>query len=229
MQTQLQLGRLLGGLAVGAGLMFWLDPRSGSRRRALVVDKAIHAQHRGSEGARVLARDVAHRTRGLAARLRSLALSDEADDDVVVARVRSRLGQVCSHPSAIEVSDANGAVTLRGPILRRELERVVRAVKRVRGVGSVTSELEPYDEPGNVPGLQGGALRRGSRFELLQEHWSPTARLLSVVGGSGLLGLGLRRGGVVGSVLGGVGALFAARGATNLELRRLSGLPSRAP
>jgi hypothetical protein len=44
---------------------------------------------------------------------------------------------------------------LRGPILAREVDRVVEAVEGVRGVRSVTNALEVYEAAGSVPSLQG--------------------------------------------------------------------------
>ena len=37
---------LLGGLGLGAALMYVLDPERGKRRRALVRDKAVRAAHK---------------------------------------------------------------------------------------------------------------------------------------------------------------------------------------
>jgi hypothetical protein len=64
----------------------------------------------------------------------------------------------------------------------------------------------------------------GPRFELLQEHWSPAARLLAGAAG-GIVAIGaLRRpgSGSGGLALAGVGLL--ARAATNVPAKRLVGL-----
>ena len=55
-----------------------------------------------------------------------------AGDDVLVERVRAQLGRLVSHPHAIDVEAVNGRVTLRGPILQAEVNRLLRASGRVR-------------------------------------------------------------------------------------------------
>ena len=40
---------LIRGVALGAGLMYFLDPIAGRRRRAMVRDKAVHALYQGEE------------------------------------------------------------------------------------------------------------------------------------------------------------------------------------
>jgi hypothetical protein len=57
-----------GALGLGAGLLYLFDPNRGRRRRALIRDQITHAAHKASDGARVTARDLGHRTRGLWAR-----------------------------------------------------------------------------------------------------------------------------------------------------------------
>jgi CBS domain-containing protein len=63
-------------------------------------------------------------------------------------------------------------------------------VSRVAGVSHVENRLDVHEEPGDVPGLQGGPSRRprGDAFALLQSNWSPTARLVT---GAGLAAMGL--------------------------------------
>ena len=88
-----------------------------------------------------------------------------------------------SHPHAIEVAADGGHIALIGPILSYEVRPLLKAVRRVAGVRAVSDQLTVYNEPGNVSALQGGEPRSGERFELLQENWSPAARVL--VGGVG--------------------------------------------
>ena len=106
-----------GGAALGAALVYFLDPVSGRRRRARVREKAVRAEHEAAYGADKKRRDLSNRARGLFAELFSALQPDRADDDIIVARVRARLGQVCSHPHAIETSSSNGSVRLVGNVL----------------------------------------------------------------------------------------------------------------
>lgn len=214
----------IGGLGLGAGWMYLADPRSGRWRRAHAQDKAVHVAHEASGAAQVIARDMAHRTRGLGYKLRSRLHHEPVDDATLAERVRAALGRVCSHPHAVRVRCNQGRVLLEGVILASEHKRLLARVRRVPGVTSVEDQLDVHEHAGNHPDLQGGERRVGSRPVFLKRHWSPSARFLAVLGGAGLVTLGLSRRSVVGAVLAGSGVVLGLRGLTNLELRRLTGL-----
>jgi hypothetical protein len=153
---------VLTGLGLGAGLMYFLDPDRGGRRRALVRDKLARARRVGGDAVGAASRDFAHRATGAAARLRGLLNRESiVDDGVLVERVRATLGRVVSHPHAIRAEAAGGIVTLRGPVLRAEVRPLLKAVQDVPGVRQVVSELEEHEQPGNIPALQGGSERPG--------------------------------------------------------------------
>ena len=218
----------LGGAAVGVALMYFLDPNSGRRRRARTRDKVVHAARVVNEGAKVTARDTMHRAQGAWAEARRLFSPEESiGDDALIGRVRAELGRVVSHPHAIEVAASGGHVTLIGPILSYEVRPLLKAVRRVPGVRAVSDQLTVYHEPGNVSALQGGEPRSGERFELLQENWSPAARML--VGGVGatlMLAATQARGGLY-ALLGVAGAALTARAASNRDLASLLGFGRR--
>jgi hypothetical protein len=66
------------GLCLGAGLMYYLDPDRGRRRRALVRDKAVHLQHETGHAVNRKARHIGNRARGLVAEARgALGLRSE--------------------------------------------------------------------------------------------------------------------------------------------------------
>lgn len=218
-------GAVLTGLGLGVGLMYFLDPERGRRRRALVRDRFTHAAHVGGDAVGATGRDVAHRTSGAGARLRRLVNRDSrADDRVLAERVRAQLGRLVSHPHAIRVDALDGIVTLRGPILEAEVSRLLSAVERIRGVRSVTSELEAHKQAGSVPALQGGSTPPGLQADIMQREWSPTTRLLAGTTGMALTGYGASRRDIPGAVLAAAGVGLAARAATNAELRRLTGI-----
>lgn len=209
---------LLISAAIGATAMYFLDPQDGRRRRARTRDKAQHVARRLNEAYDVTLRDAQHRMQGLQATGRRLLRRDnKVSDEKLVGRVRAVLGRYVSHPHAIEVSARDGYVTLSGPILEAELYPLLRAAKHVPGVRGVENRLEPHKEPGNVPALQGGVPRRGQRFELLQDNWSPTARV--AVGALGMVLL-MRRG-LLGRL---AGSALLARAVTNLDFAALLGL-----
>ena len=177
------------GVGIGTGLMFLLDPGQGKRRRALLRDKCYWAARKTGEGVGVTARDLRNRTYGLVSGVQSRFSSEPVDDSVLVDRVRSKLGRIVSHPRAIDVSVQNGRATLSGPILTAEVPQLLACVNRISGVNQVVNQLETHEEPGNHPKLQGGRERTGERFELFQNNWSPSARLLAGlgIGAAGLL------------------------------------------
>ncbi len=150
---------LVTGVGLGAGLMFLLDPQQGTRRRALLRDKLSRVLNKTGDTIGGVSRDVANRARGLAAVARSSMTSAEASDDVIAARVRSKLGRVVSHPGSIAVAVREGTVTLTGPVLESEVDRVINRVESVRGVRQVENHLIVHETAEGVPGLQGFASR----------------------------------------------------------------------
>lgn len=180
-------------IALGAGAMFLLDPDNGRRRRALLRDKALHAARVGLESAGRAKRDLSNRAHGARVRLRNKVHPEEhVPDEILAERVRAKMGVFVSHPHAITVEARNGIVTLRGPILRREAQALIRRVRHVPGVHEIIDQLERHQATENVSALQGGVARR-RRPEFLQENWAPGARLLAGTAGLGLLTLGLSR------------------------------------
>lgn len=143
---------------------------------------------------------------------------------MLVARVRSKVGRAVTHPSSIEVTATQGRVTLHGPILAREVERLMEMVQSVRGVQAVDNQLDMHQQADNIPGLQGESRpRRGDVPELLQVNWTPALRVLVGTAGGALAVSGLTQRGPLGMAAGLVGAGLLARAATNLELKRLLG------
>jgi len=132
---------LLGGLGLGALLMYVFDPQRGARRRALARDKAVRVYTRTSDALASHARDWRNRGRGVAAKTRSLLQHDPASDEVVVERVRSRLGRTGA-PGALDLSARNGVVTVSGAVSPSEADAVLAAVRSTSGVADVDDRLE---------------------------------------------------------------------------------------
>jgi len=190
------LARALAVAAAGAGLMYLLDPDGGRRRRARVRDRLVSAAHRTSHAVDSTSRDVGNRARGVVAELRGRLASGPVDDEMLRERVRARIGTVVGHASAIDVGVADGAVTLRGPVLADEVDRLVRRVRGVRGVREAINQLDVHDEPEGIAGLEGRPrpARRGEVRELLlQSRWSPGAPLVAALVGAAMALLGARR------------------------------------
>lgn len=215
----------LGGLGLGAGLMYLLDPRQGARRRSLAQDKASHAWHAQRDVMDKGIRDLGNRAGGLLARMRAAVFDRKVSDDVLVERIRARLGHCVTHPGSIEVSARKGRVTLRGPLFTREVDDLLHCASQVRGVRQVENQLEPHRSAKGVPGLQGQPRRR-PRSLLQRESWPPAVRLLATGTGLSAGFYGLRRGGLLGELLAGAGTALVVRSVTNMPARRLLGLRS---
>jgi uncharacterized membrane protein len=219
---------LFGGLGMGWGLSQFLDPARGGRRRAQIRDKAISAAHVVGDAVDTTSRDVRNRTRGVIAELRARRASAPVSDTVLVERVRSRLGGTVRHPRAVVVTAHDGRVTLQGPILADEGERLLARVASIGGVREVDNRLDVHTEPGDVPGLQGDSeqLHQSPRWQFMQRNWSPTARLVGGGLGAALSWYGLKTSGVIGTAVGLSGLALLGRAVTNLEVSRLLGIGS---
>lgn len=214
------------GLGLGTGLMFLLDPDRGKRRRAMLRDKCAWSARKTGEAFEVTKRDLANRAQGIASSIQSTFNPAPADDSVLTDRVRSKLGRAVSHPHAVQVTARDGIVTLAGPILAHEVPYLLGCVNRVMGVKEVVNNLEPHEAAENHPALQGGRERQGSRWEFLQESWSPAARFIAGALGASLAAYGGVRRGALGTGLGAAGLLLLTRGVTNTGLGNLLHLGS---
>jgi osmotically-inducible protein OsmY len=163
---------LLGGMGLGAALMYVLDPQRGKRRRALVRDKAVHAAHKTGDALDARSRDFRNRARGVAAEVKAMTGSEEVSDAVLEERVRAEIGRAVSNPGAIEVSAIGGTVMLSGAALANELDELLSTVRGVRGVEDVENQLQVHETPGDVPSLQGARGPR-SKAEGGRDRWEP--------------------------------------------------------
>ena len=208
--------KAIAGLLTGAGLMYLMDPDRGARRRALVRDQAVRARHRLAEGAEATGRDLRNRAKGTAAELRSRFRRETADDEILHERVRAALGRVVSHPAAVEVSVADGRVTLAGQVLGHELDDLVRTVGGVRGVSEVRNELTVSSSPEGVSSLRAA-----------KGDWAPVTRLVAGTLGGAAVYRGLRSGGLAGPAMVAIGGVLLARAVTNVPARWLTALGAR--
>jgi hypothetical protein len=133
---------IAGALAAGATIAFFLDPRSGKRRRALMRDQLVHATHRVRDLITKREHRLMWRGAGIVAATKSRLRGRIVDDDILVERVRSSLGRVCSHPHCIEVHvREKGSIELLGYVLTNEHQRILRAIAHVPGVHRIQDLL----------------------------------------------------------------------------------------
>lgn len=207
--------------------MYFLDPQVGNRRRSLIRDRATSVLNQSDRFIEKAGRDIRNRTRGLLAETTAMFSNRKGTSDwVLEERVRATVGRLSRHPSSIEVNANQGLVTLSGPILKDEVDRVVSGASKTRGVKEVNNRLEVHESAVDIPRLQGQSEPREPRSELLQENWSPTARLVTGAGGLAMTAYGLARRGFTGTVLSLMGLGLATRGITNQGLNRVLGFGS---
>jgi uncharacterized membrane protein len=218
----LGIGAGLIGIGTGLTTMYFLDPDRGGRRRAIVTDKVASAANRLPGAARVTAVDLSNRARGAWAMATHLFSSDYANDQVIEARVRSKMGRICSHPHAIHVGAHDGHITLDGVILANEVQELMKCVSKVRGVTGITNNLREFESPEGVSSLQGGS-RREYRSEFMQQNWSPGPRFVAGALGASAIAYALMKRDLVGLGLGIAGVALLTRSLTNTELTRLGG------
>lgn len=182
-------------ISAGAILMYFFDASTGARRRARLRDRFMSSLHRSQEALATTWRDARNRGRGLYEESRLLMKSRPVNDDILIERVRALLGTLVRHPSSIEVMANDGRIVLRGPVLSAEINGLLDGVRKVRGVRAVENRLEVNEQANNIPGLQGDPTRPpgGSQFALLQDNWSPTARMTVGLGGAMLAAYGAFR------------------------------------
>jgi uncharacterized membrane protein len=211
------------GLAIGAGVMYLLDPRSGSRRRALTRDKARHLAHQTTEATGKAGRDFANRARGLAHAATRVVRRDRPDDAVLRERVRATLGRHVSRPSAIEVECAGGDCTLRGQVLAAEADGLLAAVGRVPGVSTVLDELERREADDDDAALQGTGTGADRDPDAPPGDWAPATRLLAAVPAAALLGRAAVRRDPLSMAAGAIGGALLLRSLTNRSFGELLG------
>lgn len=220
---------LLSGVALGAGLTYFLDPVRGRRRRAGLRDHAIHAIHRIDEHLNVAVTDLSHRAQGLLAEVRTAFNHEEVADDVLVQRIRSEMGHLIAHPHSVHVTAYKGHVVLTGAVAPRELDAMVACVEAMKGVRSVESRLEKRVFAGDGFILQrmkgrGASEAAAAPHATVRVNWSPAARLVAGALACGLMANCMTRRTPAAVVLGMAGFGLFLRSVTNTELKHLAGL-----
>lgn len=217
---------------IGAGLMYFFDPDGGRRRRAQLRGQAQRAS-RNTQTALDAAQDVSGRARGVGASIRSRFRPETLSDDALKRRVRAIVERAASQPGSIDVAVRDGGVILSGPALAGEIPLLVDRVYDVRGVQDVKNQLQPQTEAraeaGYMPAPSGTGEPAGAGDSRGSEssEWSSAQRLAAGVGGAAVALYGLARGGFIPRALAWSGIALAARAATNLDLKRLTGVGAR--
>jgi hypothetical protein len=216
----------LRGIALGAGAMYFFDPVQGRRRRALVRDQFIGLFHRTGDFFDKAFRDAQHRIEGTIAETSNLFQHEQVSDEVLVERVRSKIGRYCSHPRALEVVSQDGRIVLSGTVLKQELPRLLSAVWGTRGVREVEDHTTSHAEAGTISDLQGGRYRSGDVSELFQANWAPATRLFMGGVGTMLMLNCLARRNLGAALMGSVGFGLVMTSMSNCAVQTLEGKAS---
>jgi hypothetical protein len=136
-----QLSLVLGA-GLGAGLAFVLNPGRKSTPVRNKTFKALPKDRRTIQRSDV----TGERLTGLAAEIWARKLPPPTDKQLE-HHVRSELGHHIEHGWTIEVIADDGFVTLRGNVLKHELEDAVSTARDVHGVRKVWSEMRIRNSP----------------------------------------------------------------------------------
>lgn len=213
---------LIGGASFGAGLMFFLDPDRGKRRRALARDKGIRWSRKTSDFAGSTSRDVRNHSIGMGAAVKSwIQPTRPVPDRILAERIRAKLGLLSRHPSSIDVHVTDGVATLSGPVLEDEVASICTTIGKIPGVRQVVDRFERHQSP-DVPALQGSIERKpGPRVAFMQSNWSPTARMAAALMGTAAVLYGLNQRTVGATTVAASGLGLLVRSATNQDFSRL--------
>lgn len=214
-----KLSTLLFGAAVGAGLMYFMDPAQGNRRKAMIRDRFNSLPADAANGLDKAANDLRQRVGGVLSEGAAMMGDPGTADQLLTERVRSHLGFLTRHPGAVQVNVQNKTAVVSGNILADEVENLLAGVQKVRGVMSVENRLQVHQQAGNIPQLQGEGSLPGQ-----QSEWSPGIRLLAGTGAIYLYFYGMIRGGFFGTLAQAGGIALGARTLTNKGLKSLTGL-----
>lgn len=130
-------------LCIGVGAMYFLDPTLGSARR-----RAVGRQF--ASGFDWLAQG----TRSIWSHFRGTSSSMHPQNRQLFESVREDVGRCISKPSLVSVECRNGRVILSGPVLRSEVDGLLRNVWATPGVREVINRLEVHETLSAMPGEQ---------------------------------------------------------------------------
>ena len=130
------IGSFAGGAAIGAGLMYILDPNRGRSRRAKLREKGIRAVHVAQREANKQLRNAGNHILGGVRELKSFVVNRtvEIPEDILIDRVRAQLGRDIRHMRMLDFSVEDGCVIVAGPVLRGEADKIRNRLRKIRGV-----------------------------------------------------------------------------------------------
>ncbi|MGY0798820.1 BON domain-containing protein [Lysobacter sp. A286] len=135
------LARLAAALGAGAALMYFLDPATGRRRRALARDRGVSVGHDAEHFARGKTKRVIDRAHGVVARARAGLSNAPVEDGQLHGRISTRLGRLLTHPGEVNIEVNEGHVVLRGRASAAEIGALTAALESMQGVTGVDNRM----------------------------------------------------------------------------------------
>jgi hypothetical protein len=177
---------VIGGLALGTGLVYFLNPQRGARRRHRARRRLGEAWREGRHGVERASAGA----QTLLDRARFRLQSQPHSDQVLEERIRAKLRRLLTYPRAVEVRVRNGRVHLEGPVLASEIDRVLERVGALTGVEVLEDRLSIVERRGDpfAP-----SRRRRVRNTVARVSGSTATRAVLGASGGALAVLGLRR------------------------------------
>lgn len=208
-------GTLLG-LGAGVATAYLADPKYGKKRRAAMAREARRIVGSTLHETKKSLDDTQHRLMGAIARLRTNLKNEAPSDDVLEARIRSRIGRIVSNARKIHVVCDRGVATLWGVVAQHEIGHLITEAERTPGIREVVDHLEVarLDEITVEPHDPLRQARNEARL-----NWSPSKRLALGAGGMALAAYGWRRGDSLGKGLSLLGVGLALRSTMHKHLR----------
>lgn len=155
----------VGCCALGAGLMYVIDPQRGRSRRAWLMDKTTSMFRRTGKSMYGMGKDMTNRAYGAAHQVSSYWQGDASSSGSLSERVRSEVGRVVSHPKLVEVMcDSQGNVTLSGYVLESEAPMLIPKLESVPGVKLVISRLESVSTPQDLDRRAGSRTQQTAKM-----------------------------------------------------------------
>lgn len=143
------------GAATGSLATFFMDPVRGNYRRAIVRDKGLRLRVKIGRDSQKVGRNIKNKITGYKFKTKKIIVRDDViEDEVLNARVRSKIGRIVAHPKSVYVYAHDGAVVLSGPILKSEVKDLIKCVKKVAGVKKVINDLTAYATNKGISALQ---------------------------------------------------------------------------
>lgn len=195
--SNIALLSLLGAGAAGMGV-YLFDRKDGRKRRSRLMKETKKVVATAKHEAKKSLKDAQNHLVGGIACLSARLRTEEATDDVIVERVRSRMGRVVTHPHPIMVASDGGMVTLWGPVPGDEMLPLLYKVKATPGVKEIRNHLTAYDS--TQPELDVATKVSG------EIKWSPFKRLLIGAAGASAAAYGIYKRNLFGHALALAGA-----------------------